>query len=70
MQVCSGEKSGVEALLNKITSVGALSVEMVRSSPPVAFMTGMCASAEWEEIRNKVHAAKIMAYNAACERNY
>lgn len=55
--------------LNKTTILSRVSTEMVRSCPPVAFMTGMCARAEWEEIRNKVQVAKIMAHSAAYERD-
>lgn len=49
----SVKNSSQEIKPNIIISLSALPMEMVWSCPLVAFMAGMCASAEWEEIRNR-----------------
>lgn len=59
----------VEAKL-KWQIFGSISAEMVQSSPPVAFMTGMCVRAQrGEEIRNKVQGCQDKgAFNACSVR--
>lgn len=65
----SGKNPVRRFCLIKMTILSVLPTQVVWSSPPVAFMTGMCASAEWEEISNKVQVAKIIAHNGPCEKN-